>query len=211
MKYRFFLLCLLLFTGIASGSIPTQKVIAVTDSILVSKVGEHLRCYFEISKEGSHYNYLSSNKKSIAELFVDKKKIKKNFHEIWVLYQFNYTKIEGMKSGIWIKLDGNLQLLEEPNLKSVPDFLIHDLPSTFITKKLAKEIAEKSFFNTIDVISDAKLEYLKKKDKYIYTIANKTLKIIEGKRVVALEVIELDAYTGKLVNRYDSYNGLIEK
>ncbi len=211
MNYRFFLLCFLLATFAASGSIPTQKVIAVTDSILISKVGAHLHSYFEISNEGSHYNYLSNKNKVISELFLDKKKIKKNFHEIWVLYQFNYTKIEGMKSGIWIKLDANLQLLEEPNLKSIPDFLIQDLPSEFISKNQAKAIAEKSFFNRAIDVSDAKLEYVKKKEKYIYTIANKTLKINEGKKVVELEIVELDAYTGKLLNRYDSYNGLIEK
>lgn len=211
MKFRLVLFCFLLSTCITARSIPTQKVIAVTDSILISKVGEHLRPYFEVSNEGSHYNYLSSNKKINSELIFDKKRIKKNFTEVWILYKFNYTKINGVKAGIWVKLDQNLQLIEEPNLNGVPNFLIEELPSNFIGKQKAKMFAEKHFVITRYEISDAKLEYSKKLDKYLYSIANKILKTNNGNKVVELEIVELDAYTGKLLNRYESYNGLIEK
>ncbi len=211
MRSKILLLCLVVSTVVSARGIPTSKIIAITDSILDSKVGTHLFPYFEVSKEGSHYNYVSNNKKMISELILDKRNIKKDFNEIWILYQFNYNKIEGMKSGIWIKLNANLQLLEEPNLNSVPNFLINELPCNFISKQKAKEIGEKLFFKKSNEISDPKLEYLKKIEGYIYSLANKSLKLNNGKKVVELEIVELDAYTGKLLNRYDSYNGLIEK
>ncbi len=116
-----------------------------------------------------------------------------------------------MKSGIWIKLDANLELLEEPNLNAIPDFLIKDEPSNFITKQKAKEIAIQIFNGKNHTLSEPILEYSKKKEKYIYSIANKTIKINETKKIVELEIIELDVCTGKLINRYESYNGLIEK
>ena len=141
MKFRFVFCFFLITTCVVAESIPTKRIVAITDSILISKVGEHLRPYFELSNEGSHYNYLSNSKKINSEHFLDKKRIKKNFTEVWILYKFNYTKIEGMKSGIWVKLDANLLLMEEPNLNSVPDFLIQDLPSTFISKKQAKALS----------------------------------------------------------------------
>ena len=211
MKFRSFLCLFLISTCAIAGSIPTKKIVAITDSIMISKVGEHLRPYFEVSNEGSHYNYLSNNKKLISELILDKKKIKKNFTEVWILYKFNYTRIEGVKAGIWIKLDQNLQLIEEPNTNAVPNFLIEELPSNFISKQQARIFAEKLVKDQRNETSDAKLEYSKKIEKYIYSIASKSLKTNNGNKVVELEIIELDAFTGKLLNRYESYNGLIEK
>lgn len=210
-RFVILFVCIHLHLSAFAITIKTNTVIAITDSILISRVGEHLFPYFEISNEGTHYNYLASNKKLVSELLINKRKITKKFNEIWVLYQFNYTKIEGLKSGIWIKLDANLQLLEEPNLNAVPNFLIHDEPSNFITKHKAKEIASQIFTGKNNTISDPILEYSKKKEKYIYSIANKTIKTIETKKVVELEIIELDVYSGKLLRRYESYNGLIEK
>lgn len=211
MKSKILLFCHLISLGVAARSIPTSRIIAVTDSILDSKVGTHLMPYFEVSIEGSHYNYIANNKKMRSEFILDKRTIKKNFYEIWISYQFNYSKIDGVKSRIWIKLNDCLELSEEPNLNSVPTFLINEISCNFISKQEAREIAAKLFLAKDNEISDAKLEYVKKIENYVYSITNKSLKQNNGKKVVELEIIELDAFKGKLLNRYDSYNGLIEK
>lgn len=197
------------FVTATAGSITTSRIIAVSDSILTAKVGEHLMPYFEISDTGTHYKYWVTDKKINTEQFLSKKRITKNVAEIWVMYHFNYTKIDGIRSGIWIKLDGNLQLLEEPNLSAVPEFLIQDSPMNFISKNAAREMAIKAFSQKGDEITEPQLQYLKKNGKYVYTVANKIH--AANKKVTEMEIVELDVYTGKLLSRYDSYNGLIEK
>lgn len=207
MRFIYFIICFTFYSSVFAKNISTDKVITVADSILVSKVGENLKKYFELSTDGSHYKYLVSNKRMETEQFLDLKKIKKDVTEIWVLYHFNYTKIEGMKAGIWIKLDSNLQLIEEPNLNMVPEFLINTTAPSFISKKDAKAIALKIFTEKGADISEPKLQYVKKNEKYIYTIANKTMK----QNIREMEIVELDVFTGKLLSKYESYNGLIEK
>lgn len=204
-------ICLCLCLGVRAGSIHTTAITRVSDSILASKVGDHLMPYFQISADGSHYNYLSNGKRLIAEPFLSKKKITKAVFDIWVLYQFNYTKINGMKAGFWIKLDGNLKLKEEPILNCVPQFLIDDKPSTFLPQKQVLDSARKLFYNKGGTVSDAKLEYQKKTESYVYVIFNKNVQLQGDKKVIELEVIEMHAETGQVVDRYTSYNGLIEK
>lgn len=152
---------------------------------------------------------MSSKKKIGTEQFLTKKRINKNVLEIWILYHFNYTKSDGIKSGIWIKLDSNLQLIEEPNLNSVPDFLIQNNPINFISKNAAKEMALKVFSKKGN-ITEPKLEYIKKNEKYVYTVTNKTTGL-GNQKITEMEIVEIDVFTGKLLKRYDSYNGLIEK
>jgi hypothetical protein len=196
---------------VLGSNINTERIVFVADSILVSKVGAHLKEYFEISKVGTHYKYLVSNNKIATDQFLSKKRITKNVIEIWVLYHFNYTKIEGIKSGIWLKLDANLQLIEEPNLNSVPAFLILDSPIDFISKNEAKAMAMKVFSQNGYEVTEPKLEYVKKNEKYVYTVANRTTKNNNSHKITEIEIVEIDVFTGKLLRRYDSYNGLIER
>lgn len=209
MRFLIVLFYLGCFTSAAASNISTDRIIAVSDSILVSRVGEHLKEYFEISDTGSHFKYWASLKKVATDQFLTKKRITKNVIEIWVMYHFNYTKIDGIRSGIWIKLDENLQLIEEPNLSCVPDFLIHDGPMNFISKKDAREMALKVFTQKGVEVSEPILQYAKKNGKYVYTVSNKIA--VANKKITEMEIVELDVLTGKLLNRYDSYNGLIEK
>ena len=211
MRFIYFLFCLSFYTSVLAVNINTAKICSVSDSILVSKVGAHLKEYFEISKVGTHYKYLVSNNKIATEQFLSKKRINKNVLEIWILYHFNYTKIEGIKSGIWLKLDAKLQLIEEPNLNSVPDFLIHDAPINFISKNEAKAMAMKVFSINGSEVTEPKLEYIKKNEKYVYTVANRTTKNNNSHKITEMEIVEIDVFTGKLLRRYDSYNGLIER
>ncbi len=211
MRFIYILFCLSIASSALAINIKTDRIVFVSDSILVSRVGEHLKEYFEISETGTHYKYLISNNKIATDQFLSKKRITKNVFEIWVLYHFNYTKIEGIKSGIWLKLNANLQLIEEPNLNSVPDFLIHDSPITFISKNEAKAMAIKVFSINSSEVTEPKLEYIKKNEKYVYTVANKTTKNNNSHKITEMEIVEIDVFTGKLLRRYDSYNGLIER
>lgn len=211
MRFICLFFCLNFSSVVLASNINTDRIVFVADSILVSKVGAHLKEYFEISEVGTHYKYLVSNNKIATDQFLSKKRISKNVLEIWILYHFNYTKIEGIKSGIWLKFDANLQLIEEPNLNSVPEFLIQDSPITFISKNEAKAMAMKVFSQNGYEVTEPKLEYLKKNEKYVYTVANKTTKNNNSHKITEMEIVEIDVFTGKLLRRYDSYNGLIER
>ncbi len=210
MRSIYVLICLVFCAPTWATNIKTEQIVTVADSILFSKVGEHLKPYFEISETGTHYKYFVSNKRIETEQFLTRKRITKNVFEIWVLYHFNYTKIDGMKSGIWIKLNPELQLIEEPNLNSVPAFLINDSPINFISKTAAKELAMKVFSRKGNEVTEPKLQYIKKNEKYVYKVANKSSHG-NNQKITEMEIVEIDVFTGKLLNRYDSYNGLIER
>lgn len=203
------LLFLSFYTSSFSKTINTNKIISVSDSILVSKVGEELKKYFVISDEGSHYKYFVTKNKISTESLLSRKKINDDFTEIWILYYFNYSEIKGMKSGIWMKLNNKLELIEPLNLNSVPNFLIKKEPSTFLPVSSAKQIAQK-FCTKSSELSEPKLKYVKKLEKYIYSISNKTAKL-KSSDTGEIEIVEIDAFTGDFLSKYKNYDGLIVK
>ena len=210
MKPIIFFIILIFTSSVFSQKIQTEKIIKTSDSILISKVGERLFKYFTIS-EGSYYIF-SKNKSSLNYgKFLSEKVLRKNVTEIWILYHFECAELQNARSGLWIKLNEKLNLIEPLKIKFIPEFLKNNLSSNFITIENAEMIAEKSFKQKGFEISKPKLKFDEKKEKYIYYSINKLTKIknANGKDCGETEILEIDALTGNLESLTKGYYGIL--
>ncbi len=203
------LLTLIISISVCAQKIQTDKVLEVSDSILISNTNEELFKYYEVSV-GSYYKY-QKNKHITTGKFLSKKTLKSKIIEIWVLYHFNYSKIEGIRGGTWIKLDNKLKLIDSIELEYIPDFLWKGEPCNFISKEKAQELGFKAFEKNGIEMKVPVLEYNKKYQSYVYTVTNiltKTKNQI-GKDAGQTEVVILEAVSGRLLEKYDGQYGII--
>jgi hypothetical protein len=203
---------LILFNSliIANGQkLETDKIIKVSDSIMIANTNENLFKYFKIS-EGSYYKYLNGKQLSTGK-FLNHKKLNINTTEIWVLYHLIYPKVAGVYGGVWIKLDSKLKQIEKLNLDFVPGFLWNNDSCNFISKKEALKIGINSFQKSGIEIDEPVLGYSESFKRYTYTIMNKLTKTKNqmGKDAGQAENVRIDAITGVLLERFDSPYGVI--
>jgi hypothetical protein len=195
---------------IANGQqLTSDKIIKVSDSILIANTNENLFKYFKIS-EGSYYTYMNGKHLSTGK-FLNHKKLNKNTTEIWVLYHLIYPKVEGIYGGVWVKLDSKFNQIEKLNLDFVPGFLWNNDSCNFISKQEALKIGIKSFQKSGIEIDEPILGYSESFKRYTYTIMNKLTKTKNqmGKDAGQAENVRIDAITGELLERFDSPYGVI--
>ena len=201
--------CLILLLGfsliLSAQRIETKNIFHISDSILISHIGQNIKKYFEVS-QGSYYKYPSKTGK-----FLDKKYLKKGTEEIYVLYSFKYKEIEGVNGGVWVVLDKNLNLKWIGDLNFIPDFLRTNNQPNFISINTAKEIAVKNFKKEGLRVEDAKLDYNSKLKKYTFTVSNiiTSVKNQIGKESGEMEVVEVDAVTSEFLSNQKAYFGVI--
>ena len=209
MKLKFLTVCLIISLSMFSQKTKTENIIKTSDSILTASVGQNLFKYFTIS-EGSFYKYKNNNYETTGK-FLSKKVLHKNVTEIWVLYHFENEQLQNVRSGLWIKLNEKLNLIEPLKIEFIPDFLKNNLPSNFITNENVEKIAVKSFKEKGFEISKPILTFDEKKGKYIYYSTNKLTKHknANGKDCGEMEIIEIDALNGEVLRLEKSYYGII--
>ena len=210
MKHKILLIFLIFTSSIFSQKTQTESIIKTTDSILSVEVGKNVFKYFTIS-EGSYYKFMKNNKYETTGKFLSKKTLNEKVTEIWVLYHFQCAELQNAKSGLWIKLNKELKLIEPLKIEFIPDFLKNNEPSNFITNENAEKIIEKSFKEKGFEISKPELKFDEKKGKYIYYSNNKITKSINaiGKDCGEMENIEIDALNGKVLSLEKGYYGII--
>jgi len=210
MKHTIIYIFFLLPFFVCSQKLETKEVIRVSDSILKVAVGENLFSYFKIS-EGSYYKYKKSNNHENYGKFISEKRLRKNVSEIWVLYHFEHEQLQDARSGLWIKLNQELKLIEPLSINFIPEFLKNNLDSNFISNSKAEEIAIKSFKEKGFEISKPKLTFDDKSAKYLYYSVNKITKTKNqnGQDTGETEIIRIDAITGKIVSLEKGHYGLI--
>lgn len=210
MKQQVLILLTLIFSlSVSAQKIQTERILKVSDSILLANTNEELFKQYEVSV-GSYYKY-QRNKYITTGKFLSKKALKSKTTEIWVLYHFNYSKIKGIRGGTWIKLDNNLKLIDSIELEYIPDFLWKGEPCNFISKEKALELGIKEFEKNGIEIKEPVLEYNKKHQSYIYTVTNILTKMKNqiGKDAGQTEVVILEAVSGRLIEKYDGAYGII--
>ena len=113
-----------------------------------------------------------------------------------------YPKIEGVHSGLWVKLNKELELTEPIDLSFVPGFLWNNESSSFITLERVKEISSNIKTPAEFGTNEPRLNYDNKLNLYVYEIWNKTTQEIDskGERCGDLEIIKLNALTGEVVS-----------
>lgn len=193
-----------------SQKIKRENIIKNADSILTLEVGQNLFKYFKIS-EGSYYKYRRNNNNETTEKFLSKKVLHKNVTEIWVLYHFECEELQNARSGLWLKFNEKLNLIEPLKIEFIPHFLKNNLPSNFLSNENAESIINKSFRQKGFEISKPKLEFDEKKSKYIYYAINKITKSknANGSDCGEAEIIEIDALNGEVLNFEKGYYGLM--
>jgi len=205
---------LLLFTsfGINAQRLKTEEIINLSEKYLLDAVGENLFQYCKPTDDISYYK-LPANRFGFenSKLLKKNRRIRKNWTSIIVFWHFDYPKVDGVRSGVWVKINKQLELHEPIELDFIPEFVWKNNPSDFITKERAIEIGNGELTKTEFERTEPKLSYDNKRKKYIYTIINKLTneKDIFGKEQGITEILEIDALTGKPYELKQGYHGII--
>ena len=211
-NYSLFIFLLLLTLGLNAQRLRTEKIIDLSENYLREAVGQDLLNYFEPTENISYYK-LPANKFGFENTKKLKKhgRIRKNWTKIWVFWNFNYSEVNGVRSGLWIKLNKKLELIEPIELDYIPKFVWEKRPSDFISVEKAKLIGDKHLTKTEFGRENPKLKFDNKKSEYIYEIWNKKTQEIDldGKKHGVLEIIKISALTGKVIEITNGYYGKI--
>ena len=194
--------------GIAQ-RIKTADVLRVSDSIILQNTNSNLFPFFSVNV-GSYYSY-EKGKRSTTGKFLSKRKLKKHVNEIWVLYSFKYSKITGVKGGTWVKLNKKVKLIEPISVDFIPQFLWNNTKSNFISNEIAYKIAAGNFEKEGIKIDEPELYFDEKFNSYVYVVINKLneFKNADNKPCGNTEVLKINAETGKILEKFDGYYGLI--
>lgn len=142
---------------------------------------------------------------------MNKRKLPKSFATLNLLYHFDYPQIKGVKGGLWLILDKDFKLTDTLNFDYIPQIVIENRSSQFISGDTALAIATRNFKQKGFEISTPDLSYDKKLKQYRYTVTNKLTKVLNhaGKDSGEMEIIEINAVTGKIEHVDKGYYGLI--
>jgi hypothetical protein len=213
MKIIFQIFFLLIFLNSKGQKLESNEVIKITENYLKEAVGERLIDYFNFSDpNGSFYKMQKSkNGYQPTKSLGRNKKIKRNYTEIWIHWNFNFPEIKGVNSGLWVKLDKDLKLLEPIELDFIPDFLWKNQKSDFIGFEKAKEIGSLKLTKPNFGTDEPQLKFDSKEKVYVYEIWNKVTESTEydGKKHGKLEIIRINALTGQMLKNTSGYYGKI--
>lgn len=199
-------------SGIKAQRLNTEKIINLSEKYLLDAVGENLFQYFKLTENISYYK-LPANRFGFenSKLLKKNSRIRKNWTAIFVFWHFDYPKVDGVRSGVWIKINKQLELLEPMDLDFIPKFVWGNKASDFISSEQAIEIGNKELTKTEFDRTKPKLSYDNRRKRYIYTIINKLTneKDVFGKERGITEILEIDALTGKPYELKQGYHGII--
>ena len=202
---------LLLFSiNATSQTAKTKQAVALTDSILKTKVGDRLFQYFSLSY-GTYYTYVDGHKRQVTGKFLGNKKLPKSYTTLNLLYHFDYPEIKGVRGGLWLIVDKDFKLIDTLDFSFIPSFLTQNKTSNFISVDTALTIAKANFKQKGFEITTPELAYNDKLKQYIFTTYNKLTKILNqgGKDSGEMEIVEINALTGGIERIYNGYYGLL--
>lgn len=210
MSKLIFIGLLLLSINATSQATKTKEAIAIADSILKTKIGDRLYQYFSLSY-GTYYTYVDRHKRQVTGKFLSNKKLPRSFSTLNFLYHFDYPEIKGVRGGLWLIVDKDFKLLDTLNFDFIPSFLTQNKTSNFISIDTALTIAKANFKQKGIEITMPELFYNDKLKQYTFTTYNKLTKILNqaGKDSGEMEIVEINASTGRIERIYNGYYGLI--
>ncbi|PNW25685.1 hypothetical protein BKP44_19375 [Formosa algae] len=211
-NYSIFTFIFFLSVLVHAQRLKTEEIIDLSAKYLREVVGEDLLKYFKPTENISYYK-LPANRFGFENTKKLKKnrRIRKNWTKIWVFWNFNYPKVNGVRSGLWVKLNKQLELNEPIELDYIPKFVWEKRASDFISINKVKLIGDKNLTKTEFGRENPKLKFDDKKSEYIYEIWNKKTEEIDldGKKHGVLEIIKISALTGKVIEITNGYYGKI--
>ena len=211
-NYSIFILLLFLSLGLNAQRLKTEEIKNLSEKYLREAVGQDLFQFFEPTENISYYK-LPANRFGFenSKLLKRNRRIRKNWTSIFVFWHFNYPKVNGIRSGVWIKINKQLELYEPIEIDFIPKFVWEKRASDFITIEKATEIGNQNLTKTKFDRTKPKLSFDNKRNEYIYTIINKVTseKDIYGKERGITEILEINALTGKPYELKQGYHGII--
>lgn len=213
MRFKITLIIILSCIIANAQRLKTNDIITLSKELLTESVGVDLIQYFDFSKPNGSFYKLEKNRFGYepTKSFEPNRALRKNWAEIWVHWNFNFPEIDGVRSGLWVKLNKNLELIEPIELDFIPTFVWENKPSDFIPIEKAKEIGEKNLTKTEFGTEQPKLTFDSQLKQYVYEIWNKKTQEIDsdGKKHGVLEIIKISALSGKVIEITNGYYGKI--
>jgi|19_taG_2_1085344.scaffolds.fasta_scaffold12391_2 hypothetical protein len=210
-NYSIFILSLFLSLGLNAQRLKTEEIKDLSEKYLREAIGEDLFQYFEPTENISYYK-LPANRFGFenSKLLKKDRRIRKNWTSILVFWHFSYPKVDGIRSGVWVKINKQLELYEPIELNFIPKFVWEKRACDFITIEEATEIGNQNLIKTKFDRTKPKLSFDNKRNEYIYTIINKLTseKDIYGKERGMTEILEINALTGKPYELKQGYHGI---
>ena len=211
-NYSIFILLLFLSLGLNAQRLKTEEIKDLSEKYLREAVGKDLFQYFEPTENISYYK-LPANRFGFenSKLLKKNRRIRKNWTSILVFWHFNYPEVDGIRSGVWVKINKQLELYEPIEQNFIPKFVLEKRACDFITIEKVTEIGNHNLTKTKFDRTKPKLSFDNKRNEYIYTIINKVTseKDIYGKERGMTEILEINALTGKPYELKQGYHGII--
>ncbi|TRZ46326.1 hypothetical protein DMZ48_03465 [Robertkochia solimangrovi] len=185
----------------------SDDAIEISKGYLYEYVGPDLIRFFDFAIPNSSYYVFDRNQPLTP--FEPDKKLKKNFSEIWIQWNFSYPEFGD--SSLWVKLNADLELLESIDLDFIPEYVWKNESDEFISVAEAEAIGDSILKKTEFGRSEPRLTFDKEKYKYIYTIENRLSNKTDifGKDRAMVEILEIDAVTGEPFELIKSEDKLI--
>lgn len=176
----------------------TDLVISTAKSFLKDAVGPELINYFELDTN-SYYEYKNFWGKTKWEEILHGKKTKGDFvnghHIRFTLKHPDFLFAPETYRNIYVKLDSTLNLIEEINLETLPNFLLRDTTSNWLTPNQIDSVANNQNLITSVKPLSKHLTYNYNNRKYYWMVFNT---IHEAKCYSDCEILHIDPVTGRI-------------
>lgn len=172
-------------------------LISIADSTLKEEVGERLFSYFQYDKN-SNYQFQTKPGKDKWAKIKRKGATKGIFKFAAFKYNFQHPDFnyESVDKTIYVRLDSSLQLVDEPNIDFIPDFIKNNKPSNWLPEERIDEIIDSLEFTETNYVLKKKLEYNSIIKKYRWIVVN-TLSI--SIFMTEVQYVEIDPCTGEVL------------
>ncbi len=209
-RIYFLILFLILLKPIFGQQFDTDFIINRADSILKKTVGDSIYKYFKYDTD-SYYEYVNRFGKTNWETLNKKPKTKGDFVEVSVRFYFDYPNPKEIGGTTHVKFDKNLLLQDSLYLDFLPDFLRENRECDFLDSTKALEIAKDSILKNGLYDLTVHLHYDRFRKKYVYVFDNILSEDLDfaGNKNGDVEIVEVDAVTGSILDRRISWYGPI--
>jgi hypothetical protein len=180
----------------------TTNLIEKAESHLKEAVGDSLFGYFQLDPN-SYYQYRTKSGKVKWEKIGKRKYTKGDFVNgkqiVFVLDHpdFDYKFVD---KRIVLNLDSDLNLAQEIDLQKIPDFLLKNRPSNWLTRSELDEIIAQQDLNISTTDPTVRLEF-NSNDNHYYWIVFNTLN--QEKCFSDQEILHIEPSSGKILKHYE--------
>jgi hypothetical protein len=198
----FILLILFISTNSYGQQYYSADIIKKADSIMQATVGERIFKQYLHYDSSSYYEFKSFSGKTQWKTLTAFKETKGKFKNISVRYLFCLNKYDIYCLSTSIEFDSSLNQKGTIATYFIPEYVLNNTECNFITDTAALNIAKSKFTRQGIKLITAGLTYDHNRKLYIWTVDNTLTKKIDsfGKNYGEIQIVEIDALTGKVLN-----------